>query len=191
METRGKFQDLYDGLGEDQFEFFTIENDGVFMLGLDMGGRVMYYAPIDDRTTYCLLGVNFISSLIDTISEMSGPRLEALAPGIPTFLQALSDCIDERYDRGAFIKISNYWFLARKVDFGIIPKMKENEEDPFSVLADDILIGVIGDLYNLVSQMVEEFGSFEGLGTWDEIKVAFKESLPGVRLALNISRLFN
>ena len=151
----------------------------------------MYYAPINDRTTYCLLGVNFTSSLIDTISEMSGPRLEALAPGIPTFFQALSDCIDDRYDRGAFIKISNYWFLARKVDFGIIPKMKENEEDPFSVLVDDILIGVIGDLYNLVSQMVEEFDSFEGLGTWDEIKVAFKESLPGIRLGLNISRLFD
>ena len=190
MEERLLFQDYIDGKNDD-IDVFTVKNEDVLIIGLNAGDRIRYYIPIDDRTTLCLIGVNMMSSLIEAISDISGQRIDALEPHLPSFFQALSDCVDNRYDRGAFAKLFDYWFLVRKVDFGMLNRMQEKSSSPIEVLADDILLGAFQDLDELLGNICEEIDKWEGFGTWDELKIQFREALPGIRMGLRLGRFFS
>ncbi len=189
-ETRNYLQDFNEGDENDSklFWYESTQSDTSF-LGVQIGG-IIYYVATRPNSNQCfvMIGINFFREGIENIYEYSEPRFKCLQKSCPTLCQVILDGSNDRFDRGAVVAIENHYLLAIKLNYNILRDL-ENNPDIFTD-EDSVVSEAAIQLLNCFKDIHDEIDQWDGFSTFDEVKIAAQEMLPGIRWGLRLGTLF-
>lgn len=195
-ETRHIFQPFYEGK-EDVAEVFDVEVPGTTSFwGMEVGGIIFYFKFFSNDGENCLVWMidDRMAEVVDGFSKMSQARLEKLGEEkyCPTIVRLMKDCVEDRYDRGALVKLYDHFGYVICIPFRY-SRYLDNKD--YIGLYEEMTNGIVIDsslrLIKQIAAMHDEMEKFDGLSTWDEVKVSVKEALPGAKIGWQISRLLS
>lgn len=195
MEERKKLQRVFEGSDDGRAEMFIYNySDDVFFIGLDAYGIISYYIPngVHSGALFIIMdqGKEIENEFFDTITELSMPRFEKMKNYTPIFCESFEDGFSSsfRLDRGAIVLLGDNLILTKDC---VMPNfMQRVKKEGVNVFGDDYFYSQLEYLMNRFSAINNELDSFKGFSTLEEIWLTMQESLPYIKLGLNISKWF-
>lgn len=193
-ETRHSFQPFYDG-SENVSEIFSAEvSNATDFWGMEVAGIIFYFKFFSNNDgENCLVWMvdDRMSEIAETFSDMSQVRLEKIGEDkyCPTIVRFIKDCVADRYDRGALVKLYDHFGYAICVPFRYSRYLEKKDYfGLYEEMTNGVVVESAGRLIRQISDMLTEMENFDGLSFWDEAKVSVKEALPGARRGWMISK---
>lgn len=186
MNKRYSFQDFCDGR-EGVSECFTIGEGEKWCAGAEIAGWTYYFHPYSNNSKkgLVILGVDYMSSILNPICDFSMVRLDALAEHCPCLVQAFKDGCEPRLDRGLFAEVDGKWQFMKSINFDFPKKV---EEMGYNMMYDSIIVDTVNDLIRRVRIVYDELDKWNGFSNWEEVKITAKEMLPGAKIGARIGR---
>lgn len=197
IETRTEFQQFVDGR-EGVGTIFILENDQISEVwGVEVHGFIFYIKFYHgDLGEQCLVWMidDTKSGFLQSFANMSQVRFDKLGEEkyCPTLVRFIKDCINDRYDRGAMVNLLGHVSYVISMPFYYTRFVEKKD---FSGLLEEICSGTVMDsarrLLTQINTMHQEIERFDGLSTWDDIKVTIREKLPGARMGWQIGNVLS
>ena len=179
LEIRHQFQQYNTGSGK-EMDLFIVKTPYKECFGLEFGGAVSYFFPIDREDILIFIFDKQLMPIINHLAEWSESRLQMVTKYLPSIINGAKNASKGDFRKFCFYVEDDSVCIAKRIYYPLLDKL-----DMGYIVEPELLTKIV-ELLKYRNQCVEELVAFKGFTTSDESKIALKEGFSLLKKGLRI-----